>query len=48
MPPGGGVCGHELARLGEHQAGVDAADGPHLGLRHAAQRVQREHVEFLA
>jgi len=48
VPPGGGVHRHELARLGQHQGGAAAADGPHLGLRHTAQRVQREHVEFLA
>ena len=48
MPAGGGVGGHEPARLGEHQARAPAPDGSHLALRHAAQRVQREDVEFLA
>src|SRR5215472_12781514 len=48
VPAGGGVGRHELARLGEHQVRASAPDGSHLALRHAAQRVQREHVEFLA
>jgi hypothetical protein len=48
VPPGRRVRGHQLARLGQHQAGPAAPDGAHLALRHAAQGVQREHVHFLA
>ena len=48
VPPGRRVRGHQLARLGQHQAGPAAPDGAHLGLCHAAQGVQREHVQFLA
>ena len=48
VPPGGRVGRHQLARLGQHQIGPAAADGPHLGLRHPAQGMQREHVQFLA
>ena len=48
MPPGRWVGRHQLARLGQHQGGTAAPDRAHLALRHAAQRVQREHVQFLA
>ncbi|MGH3286917.1 MAG: MFS transporter, partial [Streptosporangiaceae bacterium] len=48
VPSGGRVGRHQLARLGQHQAGSAAPDGAHLGLRHPAQGVQREHVELLA
>ncbi|MBV9093229.1 MAG: 4-hydroxybenzoate 3-monooxygenase [Streptosporangiaceae bacterium] len=48
MPPRGRVRRHQLAGLGEHQPGAAAADRAHLALCHAAQGVQREHVQFLA
>ncbi len=48
VPPGRRVRGHQLARLGQHQAGPAAPDGAHLALRHAAQGMQREHIHFLA
>ncbi len=46
-PPELTVLGHQPAAAGQHQAGAAAPDRAHLALGQPAQRVQREHVEFL-